>query len=78
MSDAHRQLVDATIAEIIEHENMARELAEFAHLMDVDGHHATAETIRAMGRSRRVKSLELRGHLAALTIADHEANEGGN
>ncbi|AWN51076.1 hypothetical protein DK412_04580 [Methylobacterium sp. 17Sr1-1] len=70
--------MDAIIAEIIEHEGTAQELAEFAHRMDVDGHHATAETIRATSRARRVKGLELRGNLAALAIADHEATEGSD
>jgi hypothetical protein len=31
-----------------------------------------------MSRRRRVKGIELRGNLAALAIADHEATEGGD
>ncbi|AWB22556.1 MULTISPECIES: hypothetical protein [Methylobacterium] len=78
MINARKRFVDAIIAEIVEQEGMARELAEFADLMEGDGHHATAETLWGMSRRRRVKGIELRGNLAALAIADHEATEGGD
>ncbi|KMO21357.1 hypothetical protein [Methylobacterium platani] len=77
MTDGHRRLADAMIAEIVEQESMAHELAEFADLMEADDHLATAATFRSMSRSRRVKGMELRGNLAALEVANHDATEGG-
>ncbi|TNC04484.1 hypothetical protein FF100_36575 [Methylobacterium terricola] len=78
MTNTHRRLVDAMIAEIIEQEGMAQELAEFADLMEEDGHHATADTLRAMSRGRRVKGMELRGNLAALRATGRETAEGSD
>ena len=39
MSDTRRQVMDATIAEIVEEEGLARELAGLAHELEQDGHH---------------------------------------
>ncbi|TNC08759.1 hypothetical protein FF100_28380 [Methylobacterium terricola] len=78
MTDAHMRLVDAIIAELLEQEGMAQELAEFADRMEADGHHATVDTLRAISRGRRVKGIELRSNLAALEVASYDAAEDGN
>ncbi|GJD55589.1 hypothetical protein IFDJLNFL_1476 [Methylobacterium dankookense] len=67
--------MDATIAEIIEREGMARELATRAHELAQHGHHATAELFRQMGRQQRVKGMELRGNLGASELSEGEPAE---
>lgn len=75
MSDTRRRLMDATVAEIIAQEGLAQELAEFAHLVGQDGHHATAQMFRKLSRQKCVKGLELRGNLAVLRAGDREIAE---
>lgn len=77
MTGERRRLMDATIAEIVEQEGFARELAEFAFLTGQDGHHAVSQMLRQISRHRRVKGMELRGKLAVLKAVDREAAENG-
>lgn len=69
--------MDAIIAEIIEEEGLARELAEFAFMSGQDGHHAVSQVLKQISRHRRVKAMELRGNLAVLREADRAAAEDG-
>lgn len=77
MPDRRRQRMDATILEIVEQEGMAREIAEMAHSLAQDGHHATADMLRTMSRRRRVIGMELRANLAVLKAGDREAAGDG-
>lgn len=75
MPDTCRQVMDATIAEIVEEEGMALELAELAYELAQDGHHATAQMLRQMGRRHRINGMALRGNLAVLQAAGGTAAE---
>lgn len=77
MTGERRRLMDATIAEIIQQEGLARELAEFAFMAGQDGHHAVSQVLRQISRHRRVKGMELRGNLAVLREADRQTTERG-
>lgn len=65
--------MDTTIEQIIEEEGLARDLATRAYELAQNGHHATAELFRQMGRRQRVKGMQLRGNLAALEASEDEA-----
>lgn len=69
MPERVRRLMDTMIFDVVVAEGMARELAELAYELTQDGCNATAQVIQDMGRMNRVRSLELRGNLAALVVA---------
>ncbi|MBP2492575.1 MULTISPECIES: hypothetical protein [Methylobacterium] len=64
--------------EIVEEEGLARELAGLAHELEQDGHHATADMLRHMGRRHRINGLALRGNLAVLQAAVGTVAESGD
>ncbi|GJE36485.1 hypothetical protein ABID82_003388 [Methylobacterium sp. PvP062] len=70
--------MDATMLEIVEEEGLARELAGLAHELEQDGHHATADMLRHMGRRHRINGLALRGNLAVLQAAVGTVAESGD
>lgn len=70
--------MDTTIAEILEEEGLAHELAGLAHELEQDGHHATAHMLRHMSRRHRINGLALRGNLAVLQAAGGTAAESGD
>ncbi len=78
MPGTRRRVMDATIAEIVEEEGMAREVAELAHELARDDHHATAQMLRHMGRRHRINALALRGSLAVLQATGDTAAESGD
>ena len=62
----HTMTVSMTTAE-----DLARECAEMVVLADRDGNQGMADVLRHLGRSHRIKALELAGRLALLEEQYH-------
>ena len=67
MSRADGQLAGALARGVILDEGFARELAEIADVLRRDGHQACADGMLRLCHHHRIRAMESRGNLAALS-----------
>lgn len=67
MREAIRDLMDATLKDIVLIEGFARELAEMAYRVGLDDGLKTVDAMRAISRHHQVNAIKRRAELASLT-----------
>lgn len=78
MRDEVRQLIDALLHGIAQDEDFARELAELAFLLEQDGNSTTARGMLDLSSRHRIKGIEARAKIAALSdLYSHLSLSGG-
>lgn len=67
MRQALRTWIDGLHRDVVLTEGCARDLAEMADFLAQHGEHATVDALRTVSRHHRVKAIQLRAQIAALS-----------